>query len=137
MKNTRPSVEKTGAPAGALPSGYRTGDFPGGPAEFSSGPVEVTLLKDTAGFFRMFGDGTRLGILRVLAGTERSVRDIASEVGMSQSAISHQLSILRQARLVRARREGRVMHYRLDDEHVSAILRAGFEHAGEPGRGRR
>jgi ArsR family transcriptional regulator len=92
------------------------------------------LLADLGELFQVFADPTRLGILSALAAGELCVCDLGAVLGMSQSAVSHQLAVLRGARLVRYRREGKVVHYRLDDEHVGAILAVGFEHVGERGR---
>lgn len=91
------------------------------------------LLALTGEFFRILGDATRLGILDALSGGELCVCDICAVLGMGQSAISHQLRLLRQARLVRARKEGKVVYYRLDDDHVQAILGAGLAHVREFG----
>ena len=85
-------------------------------------------LIDLADFFKVLGDSTRIRILSALAHSELCVCDIAHVLNMTQSSISHQLRILKQARLVRNRREGKVVYYRLDDEHVSAIMDAGLVH---------
>lgn len=85
-------------------------------------------LIDLADFFKVLGDSTRIRILSALAHSELCVCDIAHVLNMTQSSISHQLRILKQARLVRNRRDGKVVYYRLDDEHVSAIIEAGLVH---------
>lgn len=82
-------------------------------------------------FFRVFGDVTRIKILYLLSRSELYVHDIASLLEMNQSAISHQLRILKQARLVRYRRSGRSICYSLDDDHVRQIFTQGFEHISE------
>jgi len=89
------------------------------------------LLCDLAELYKVFGDGTRVKILSALQSTELCVCDIATLLGMSMSAISHQLRILKQARLVRFRREGKTVFYSLADDHVSTILGQGLEHVCE------
>ena len=79
--------------------------------------------------FKVLGDQTRMRIMWALAECELCVCDIAAVLGMTKSAISHQLGTLRDAKLVRFRREGRNVYYSLDDEHVSNILRIAEEHA--------
>ena len=88
-------------------------------------------LYDLAELFKVFGDSTRIRILYVLFESELCVCDIAELLNMSQSAISHQLRILKQARLVRARREGKTVYYFLADDHVRAIIGQGMEHIEE------
>ena len=85
-------------------------------------------LYDLAELFKVFGDSTRIKILCALQEEEMCVCDIAALLGMTQSAISHQLRILKQARLVKYRREGKVVYYSLDDVHVSNIFAQGFAH---------
>ena len=79
-------------------------------------------LQDLADFFKVFGDATRLKILNVLLCSEMCVYDIATVLGMSQSAISHQLRVLKQMDLVKNRREGKTIFYALADDHISTIL---------------
>lgn len=86
------------------------------------------LLHDLADLFKVFGDSTRVRILHVLSVSEMCVCDIAAILNMTQSAISHQLRILKNARLVKNRREGKVVYYSLDDEHVKHIFDQGMEH---------
>ena len=88
-------------------------------------------LQDLAEFFRVFGDSTRIRILYALSQSELCVCDIASLLGMGQSAISHQLRILKQMRLVKFRREGKSVLYSLADSHIEMILAQGMEHIGE------
>lgn len=83
---------------------------------------------ELAEFFKIFGDPARLRILTALQPGNISVGDLAGIVGMSQSAVSHQLRILKQARVVRVRREGKSSFYSLDDEHIDVILKLGMEH---------
>ena len=93
-------------------------------------PSEETLL-DLSEFFRVFGDSTRIKILYVLFESELCVCDIAGLVSMTQSAISHQLKILRQMRLIKSRRQGKTVFYSLADEHVRSIIFGGMEHISE------
>ena len=78
--------------------------------------------------FRMLGDPTRVRILDVLAGGELCVCDIADLVGTSESAVSHQLRLLRGMRLVRPRRAGRQVYYALDDQHIISLFQQGVRH---------
>ena len=89
------------------------------------------ILYDLADLFRMFADSTRVRILNELRKEEIGVTELASRMGMTISAISHQLRILKDSRLVRSRREGKVMMYSLADEHVRMILDTGREHLEE------
>lgn len=89
------------------------------------------ILYDLAELFKVFGDTTRVKILYALFAAEMCVCDIASLLGMTQSAISHQLRILKQARLVKNRRDGKVMYYSLDDEHIKHIFDQGLAHINE------
>jgi DNA-binding transcriptional ArsR family regulator len=81
--------------------------------------------------FDLLGDATRVRILDVLARTEVCVSDLATLLELSESAVSHQLRLLRSLRLVRPRRDGRMMFYALDDRHVVDLFQQGLEHAGE------
>ena len=90
-----------------------------------------TELYDLAEFFKVFGDSTRIKILFVLFETEMSVGDIAMALDMTQSAISHQLKILKTSKLVKSRREGKSIFYSLADEHVKTIFAQGLEHIEE------
>ena len=92
---------------------------------------EETELYDLAELFKVFGDSTRIRILFVLFEAEVCVCDLAAALNMTQSAISHQLKILKQARLVRSRREGKSVIYELADEHVRLIIDQGREHIEE------
>ncbi|MGN0034595.1 MAG: ArsR/SmtB family transcription factor [Coriobacteriales bacterium] len=93
-------------------------------------PGEETLF-DLAELFKVFGDSTRVRILSALSLHELCVNDLAYLLGMTQSAISHQLKALRVAKLVRSRKDGKVAYYSLDDEHVNAILAIGLQHVEE------
>ena len=90
-----------------------------------------TKLYDLAELFKVFGDSTRIRMLYVLSEHEMCVLDIARVLNMTQSAISHQLKILKQARLVKFRREGKQIFYMLDDVHVKDIISEGLEHINE------
>lgn len=89
------------------------------------------LLYDLAELYKIFGDTTRIKILYVLHEAEMCVCDIAQLLGSSQSAISHQLRVLKQAKLVKYRREGKTVFYSLADDHVRMILNQGMEHVEE------
>lgn len=93
-------------------------------------PEEEDLF-NLAEFFKVFGDTTRIRILSALLQYEMCVCDIAHLLGMSQSAISHQLRVLKQAKLVKFWKEGRVVYYSLDDDHIKAIFEQGYEHIQE------
>lgn len=93
-------------------------------------PEEETLY-DLAELFKVFGDTTRIKILCSLFESEMCVCDIAALLSMNQSAISHQLRVLKQARLVKYRKEGKVVYYSLDDEHVKQIFDQGLVHVNE------
>lgn len=88
-------------------------------------------LFDMAELFRVFGDSTRIKILCALFEQEKNVTEICETVGMSQSAISHQLRLLRQADLVSGRREGKMIIYSLADDHVKIIINMAKEHLEE------
>ncbi|MHB0948037.1 MAG: ArsR/SmtB family transcription factor [Gemmatimonadaceae bacterium] len=94
------------------------------------GPATITTLADT---FRMLGDPTRLRIVAALAKAELCVCDLALTLGVSSSVVSHSLRALRDMRVVRYRREGKIAYYALDDAHIAALLREGFRHVEEPG----
>ena len=93
-------------------------------------PEEEELM-DLAEFFKVFGDSTRIKILYVLNQSEMCVCDIANLLQMGQSAISHQLRVLKQMRLVKFRREGKTVFYSLADDHIQTILAQGMEHIQE------
>lgn len=93
-------------------------------------PGEETLY-DLAELFKVFGDTTRIKILCALFESEMCVCDISALLGMNQSAISHQLRVLKQARLVKYRKDGKVVYYSLDDEHVKQIFDQGLVHINE------
>ncbi|MBZ4646992.1 MAG: ArsR family transcriptional regulator, lead/cadmium/zinc/bismuth-responsive transcriptional [Petroclostridium sp.] len=88
-------------------------------------------LYDLAELFKVFGDTTRIKILYALFTSEMCVCDIAAVLGMTQSAISHQLRVLKHARLVKYRKEGKVVYYSLDDDHIKQIFDQGLNHINE------
>lgn len=91
---------------------------------------------ELAEVFKVFGDPTRVRLLWALETAEMCVCDLAALLGMTQSAVSHQLRILRQARLVRARRDGKIIYYSPDDEHVRQIFDQSLIHVNEQNRER-
>ena len=92
---------------------------------------EETELYDLAELFKIFGDSTRIRILFVLFEAEVCVCDLAQVLNMTQSAVSHQLKILKQIKLVKSRREGKSIFYSLADDHVRTIIAQGQEHIEE------
>ena len=97
--------------------------------------LERSDIDDLTEIFRVLGDPTRVRILDVLSRSEVCVQDLAGALQLSESAVSHQLRLLRSARIVRARRAGRNMFYALDDHHVLALFEQGLRHAQEGRRG--
>ena len=93
---------------------------------------EGQLILDLADFYKLFGDGTRLRILAALGIGELCVCDLSALLGMKQPAVSHQLRVLKQARIVKARRDGKVVYYTLCDDHIRRVLAVGLAHLGEP-----
>ena len=93
-------------------------------------PAKEEYLR-LAALLKMFGDGTRLQLLHALEQSELCVCDLAALLGMSKSAVSHQLKALRLAKLVKFRREGQIVYYSLADDHVKEIMDKGFEHLYE------
>ena len=89
------------------------------------------LLNELADFYKVFGDATRVKILCVLLESEMCVCDLAELLGMTQSAISHQLRVLKQMQLVKFRRDGKTVFYSLSDNHIQTILAQGMEHICE------
>ena len=89
------------------------------------------ILYDLAELFKVFGDSTRIKIICSLFESEMCVCDLSCLLNMTQSAISHQLRVLKSARLVKFRRKGKVVYYSLDDEHIKHIYDAGLNHISE------
>ncbi len=96
----------------------------------STMPDEDTLI-DLSELFKVFGDSTRIKILTALSHGELCVCDLSKLVGMTSSAVSHQLKILRSAKLVSCRRDGKTVFYALADDHVTTIIRQWLEHVNE------
>ena len=92
---------------------------------------EDEYLYDLSELFKIFGDSTRIKILYSLFDTELCVSDMATILNLSQSSVSHQLRILKDAKLVKFRRDGKTIFYSLDDDHVRMILSLGMEHVEE------
>ena len=90
--------------------------------------LDVEIIESLSKLFKVFGDLTRIKILWALNVHELCVLDICDVLGMTKSAVSHQLSTLKEAKLVRARREGKEVYYSLDDEHVKEIFETGIIH---------
>ena len=101
------------------------------PDESFDGIPDEELLYDLADLFKVFGDTTRIKILYALMGQDRRVADIAELIGASQSAVSHQLRALKQARLVKFKRDGKSVIYSLADDHVYTMLKQGMTHICE------
>ena len=92
---------------------------------------DADRLNELANFFKLFGDGTRIGILWALSESEMCVCDLCALLNMRQSAVSHQLKNLKQSRIVKFRRSGKVVFYSLDDDHIRRLLDLGMTHLGE------
>jgi DNA-binding transcriptional ArsR family regulator len=93
--------------------------------------ADPQTTQSLADLFRLLGDPTRLRIVDALADGELCVCDISDQVGISESAVSHQLRLMRTMRLVRGRREGRCVYYTLDDQHVLSLFQQGLRHVTE------
>lgn len=91
----------------------------------------IEKLYDLAELFKIFGDSTRIRILFVLFEHEVNVTDLSEALEMNQSAISHQLKILKQSKLIKSRRDGKQIFYSLADDHVATIIKMGVEHIEE------
>lgn len=92
---------------------------------------ETTVLYDLSDFFKVFGDSTRLGILFAIDKAPMCVCDISAALGMTKSAVSHQLKVLRQNRLVKYKKVGKNVFYELSDDHVRDIIEKALEHIEE------
>ena len=93
--------------------------------------ISEVNIYNLAELFKVFGDSTRIRILLLLQEKEASVNEIANELNMNQSAISHQLKNLKQSKLIKNRREGQTIYYSLDDDHVYKIIEMGLAHVEE------
>ncbi len=96
--------------------------------EIKTNLPEDEICYELADFFKVFGDSSRIKILLVLEKSEMCVGDIAIVLGMTQSAVSHQLRVLRQSNLVKFRKDGKITYYSLDDDHVLTVLQQGYSH---------
>jgi ArsR family transcriptional regulator, lead/cadmium/zinc/bismuth-responsive transcriptional repressor len=105
-------------------------------AEVQAQMPDPATVDRLAEIFKVLGDPTRVRILTALSTGELCVCDLATLLRVSESAVSHQLRLLRSLRLVRARRDGRMVFYRLDDHHIVGLLRQGREHVEEAGQSR-
>jgi ArsR family transcriptional regulator len=100
------------------------------PAVKGNMPDPIALY-DVADLFKLFGDSTRLGILWALSESEMCVCDLCALLEMKQPAVSHQLKNLKLSRVVKARRDGKIVYYSLEDEHIRKLLNLGMEHIRE------
>lgn len=100
-------------------------------AQVEKNMPDEEVLYDLAELFKIFGDSTRVKILYALLESELCVCDLAKLMEVTQSAVSHQLRVLKASKLVKFRREGKTVYYSLADEHVSRILSQGMEHIAE------
>ncbi len=92
--------------------------------------LPLSTATDLSQIFQVMADPSRLRIISLLAERELCVCDLAAALGMSRSAVSHQLRVMRMSRLVKYRKEGRIAYYSLDDEHVSKLFTLGLDHLG-------
>ena len=93
--------------------------------------IDERSLMSLADFFKLFSDESRLKILYLLTMNEMCVSDIAATLDMNQSTVSHQLKILRNSRIVKYRRDAKVVYYSLDDDHIGQIILQGMLHVGD------
>ena len=93
--------------------------------------LDEDKIIDLSELFKIFGDSTRVKIINVLLDNELCVGDIADKINVSQSAVSHQLRILKDSKLVKFRKEGNMTYYYLADDHVEKIFKMGCEHVNE------
>ncbi len=118
-----------------MPNGENSGEFLAAHEDVVKRVLEKQpadeYLYDLAELFKVFGDSTRIKILYALFESDLCVGDIAQLLNISQSAVSHQLKILKDAKLVKFRREGKIIFYMLDDDHVRTMLSMGMEHVEE------
>jgi ArsR family transcriptional regulator, lead/cadmium/zinc/bismuth-responsive transcriptional repressor len=96
--------------------------------------LDAHSIEGLTEIFRVLGDPTRVRILDALSRTELCVGDLAAQLGLTESAVSHQLRLLRSTRIVRTRRDGRMIFYALDDKHVLTLFRQGLRHVQEARR---
>ncbi len=99
--------------------------------EVKNNLVDDDKIIDLAELFKVFADSTRMKIICSLEQKELCVGELSYIIGLSQSAVSHQLRVLKQSKLVKYRKEGKIVYYSLDDEHVVEIVKKGYEHVEE------
>lgn len=99
--------------------------------QIEDGMPSQEMIESLADFYKVFGDATRIKILYALFQSESCVCGLAEVVGMTQSAVSHQLRVLKQMKLVKNRREGKTVYYSLADSHIQSIINQGMEHIME------
>lgn len=99
--------------------------------QIENGMPSENMIQELADFYKVFGDMTRIKILCALFQAESCVCGLAEAIGMTQSAVSHQLRVLKQMKLVTSRREGKEIYYSLADAHIQSILNQGIEHITE------
>lgn len=99
--------------------------------QIEHGMPEEEIMRDLAEFYKVFGDVTRVKILCALFQAESCVCGLAEAIGMTQSAVSHQLRVLKQMKLVKNRKEGKTVYYSLADGHIQSIINQGLEHITE------
>ncbi len=93
--------------------------------------LDEDKIIDLSELFKIFGDSTRIKIINILIGEEQCVNEISDKINVSQSAVSHQLRILKASKLVKYRKEGNMIYYSIDDDHIEKIFKMGCEHINE------
>ena len=93
--------------------------------------LDEDKIIDLSELFKIFGDSTRIKIINLLIGEEQCVNEISDKINVSQSAVSHQLRILKASKLVKYRKEGNMIYYSIDDDHIEKIFKMGCEHINE------
>jgi DNA-binding transcriptional ArsR family regulator len=91
----------------------------------------IEKINEMGDFFKALSDSTRLKIILVISEGEICVNDISAKIGMTKSAVSHQLSYLKNLRLVKSRKDGKEVYYSLDDDHVNLLIKSAWEHVNE------
>ena len=92
---------------------------------------DVNKINDMGDFFKALSDPTRLKIVLTISNGEICVNDIAAKIGMTKSAVSHQLAYLKSLRLIKSRKDGKEVYYSLDDDHVNILIKSAWEHVTE------
>ena len=93
--------------------------------------LDEDKIIDLSELFKIYGDSTRIKIINILIGEEQCVNEISDKINVSQSAVSHQLRILKASKLVKYRKEGNMIYYSIDDDHIEKIFKMGCEHINE------